>query len=504
MGPSLLYRRLALGVLLATFAQLVILLRNSQIKDYMSLLSASAERNWRAFGEEIYKVNRSMIHDPTLEWDPTVNRMWLNPARLNQPPAMLLLTSYGWNQANQEHALKEFGRRIRETELMQGVINHRWFHPTAWEDYENHNASFVGHLIEATSTRFYVFLDFNTYDEWHYPLYHAHDLNLDTKGGRVNIEKGRVDLDWIALEKIWSSRWVRTVPHDRIKVVAFDGGGWGPDPGNRNRNLPLTDGVPTWNLPLAMVAISALLTNVNQSVDQGLMPPMIKKTQLTESQVQDIYSCKAERRRFFLTYTGNLRSGMSKIFQARGNFHNHKLDDGKSILIRRNFLPEYNESIVGNLTYEDVLSNSVFSLAARGDNKYSYKFSETLSAGAIPVVLADDWMYPFRPELVDWSECAVIMPEKDSGKPTMALLLAMSEERRCRMRQRCYEIYRKYVEHPEGVLDGIVQGLELVAEGVRRPMVGVQCKLGEGVWKGEGWLREENVSEPDVRLCNLM
>lgn len=460
-----------------------------------------------------YRVNHSMIHDQTLHWDPNVNRIWLHPdLQANKQPhvpttpaAMLLLTAYGWNQPDQAVALQGYARRIRETELMQAVINHRWFHPTAWEDYELHNATYIQHLIRETTTRFYIFLDYSTNNEVHYPIYGGHDRTLDTKGGRVNQIRGRVKFDQIASQKVWSSHWLQSAPQDRIKVIVLEGSGWGPHPGSRNpRFATKFPGIrPTWNLPLALVSTSAILTNVNQSVDQGLMPPMIKKVQLSNDDIQDIDSCQAEhRRRFLLTYTGNLRSGQSTIFHARGSFR--EFDDGKRVLIRRYFLPEYNNSVLGNLTYEEVLSNSVFSLAARGDNKYSYKFSEILSAGAIPVVLSDDWMYPFRPELVDWSECAVIMPEKDAGEPTMAVLKALSEEQRCRMRKRCYDIYRKYVEHPEGVLDGIVQGLELVANGVRKPMFGVKCTLGQGEWKGEGWLREKNVSEPDVRLCNLM
>jgi hypothetical protein len=54
---------------------------------------------------------------------------------------MLLLTKLGWDQVDQEIALRDFGRRIRKTELMEGVINHPWFHPTAWEEYESQSNS---------------------------------------------------------------------------------------------------------------------------------------------------------------------------------------------------------------------------------------------------------------------------------------------------------------------------------------------------------------------------
>ena len=52
-------------------------------------------------------------------------------------------------------------------------------------------------------------------------------------------------------------------------------------------------------------------------------------------------------------------------------------------------------------------------------------------------MLADDWVWPFRPELVDWKQCAVILPEKDAGEKAIAYLDSISEEERCRMRQAC-------------------------------------------------------------------
>lgn len=471
-------------------------------------------------------AQNSSIHDKTLKWDPSVNRVWLNlKSGEASPPAMLLLTSYRWNQENQTYARENFARRIRETELMQGVINHPWFHPTAWTDFETHfikggnrntngtkGSSFplLQYLIKHTKTRFYIFLDVNTYDEVHYPTYHAHNANLDTTGGRVGEIRGRVLMDMIHSFPVWKSSLLQAVPHHRIKVVVFDGTGWGPYPGNRNPNLTIGQGVHTWHLPLAMVAIAALLSHVNHTIDQGLIPPTIKRANLTDQQIDDIRTCDAEHTRpFLVTYTGNLRSGLNpkRQFQARGMFHEagHNVDDGKTILIRRNFLPEYQSSVLANLTYEEVLMSSVYSLTPRGDNKYSYKFSEVLAAGSIPVVLADDWMYPFRPELVDWKECAVILPEKYAGHPTIAVLKYISIEQRCRMRQRCYEIYKQFIERPEGTVDGIVQGLELVANGHRKAMNGVKCMLGEGVWKDGYWIRENvsSVLEPDIEHCNL-
>jgi Exostosin family len=517
-------------VLFGTFLQVVLEFHFSKPFD-LALPGASTD----ATSDVITKVPVSLIHDQTIHWDPEVNRMWLNPnlissaAQTNSqsrrlpvssapPPAMLLLTNVGWNQIDQEAALRDYGRRIRETELMQGVINHPWFHPTAWEEYESSppnnsttdalhsNRTFLQYLIDNTTTRFYVFLDCSTCEELNYPIYGGHDANLDTTAGRVGEARGYAHYLWIIGHPVWQSRWLQTVPRDRIKVIFFDCSGFGPIPGFRTNRFNMTRGLPTYDLPLALVSLSSAITNIDPSIDQGLIPPSPLKDPLTEQQIEDIYTCAAETNRsFFVTYTGNLRNGYNPRFGARLRFYD--MHDNKDILIRRYFDPEYKESILANWTYTKLLANSVFSLAPRGDNKFSYKFTEVLSRGAIPVVLADDWMYPFRPELVDWSECVVILPEKYAGEAAIEVLRSISPEQRCQMRQRCMDIYRNYVESSEGTVNGIVQGLELVAQGHRKPMVGVKCILGQGVWSDEqGWWIRASVNateEPDVENCNM-
>jgi len=48
---------------------------------------------------------------------------------------MLLLTNVGWNHPNETIGL-QFARTKRLARLINGVINHPWFHSTAWEDIE--------------------------------------------------------------------------------------------------------------------------------------------------------------------------------------------------------------------------------------------------------------------------------------------------------------------------------------------------------------------------------
>ena len=152
-----------------------------------------------------------------------------------------------------------------------------------------------------------------------------------------------------------------------------------------------------------------------------------------------------------------------------------RFNNNRRYFITRYFHEEFQKSVLSNYTYEEVLSETVFALAPRGDNKFTYRFSEVLSGGAIPVVHADDWVWPFRPELVDWNECAVIRPEKDAGKATLEYLDTITIEQRCRMRQACYRIYQRYMATSVGTVDGLVQGLEKARLHGTVPMHGVRC-----------------------------
>jgi hypothetical protein len=77
------------------------------------------------------------------------------------------------------------------------------------------------------------------------------------------------------------------------------------------------------------------------------------------------------------------------------------------------------------------------------------------------VVLADNWVLPFRPELIDWpTQCAVIIPEDDVNR-TIDILTNISAKEECQRRQRCYDIYQKYMATPLGTVNGVIDGLEL-------------------------------------------
>jgi hypothetical protein len=107
----------------------------------------------REFSDNSHGDMTSPLHDKTLRWNATISRAWSNK-KGPRPPAVVTLSSLYWNHPNQTFGLTHF-RTKRSTQLLQGVLNHPWFHPTAWDD-----------LVEGKwsndSTRIYAFFDYET------------------------------------------------------------------------------------------------------------------------------------------------------------------------------------------------------------------------------------------------------------------------------------------------------------------------------------------------------
>lgn len=82
------------------------------------------------------------------------------------------------------------------------------------------------------------------------------------------------------------------------------------------------------------------------------------------------------------------------------------------------------------LLFRISLRDSALVLAARGGGLSCYRFFEAMSAGRVPVLLADDWELPHQ-NLIDWDDCMIQIPEaraKDTGKILLDHLRIVSDE----------------------------------------------------------------------------
>jgi hypothetical protein len=68
--------------------------------------------------------------------------------------------------------------------------------------------------------------------------------------------------------------------------------------------------------------------------------------------------------------------------------------------------------------YQEILLRSKFVLCPRGKGTSSIRLYETLAAGRVPVIIADDWVEPNGPE---WASCSLRWPESAVAKLPEAL-----------------------------------------------------------------------------------
>ena len=232
----------------------------------------------------------------------------------------------------------------------------------------------------------------------------------------------------------------------RAKFVLFECRGHGPKPHFVQDRLLYN------NSKVVFASVSANVRYSNrQPQDLGLPPPVQHPYELSNEQRRDIESCAAEANRTkLLTYTGQLRTPVRQELA--------KLDNDKDIIVRRMWLTPNNTAMGTRLLHSLALESS-FSAAPRGDNLFSYRFAEVMSCGSIPVVHADDWVFPFAPQLINWSFIVVILPESRANE-TADILRSISLEERCRMRRRVVEIYDRYLKTEEGTVNGIIESLE--------------------------------------------
>lgn len=101
---------------------------------------------------------------------------------------------------------------------------------------------------------------------------------------------------------------------------------------------------------------------------------------------------------------------------------------------------------------------STFALVPAGIQPASYRFIEVLSAGAIPVLIADNYVKPFD-TLIQWYKCLVQFPTTEMHR-IVAALRAMTEEEIVQRQQNCVAIYNEYLKDDETLVRSSVRALK--------------------------------------------
>ena len=193
-------------------------------------------------------------------------------------------------------------------------------------------------------------------------------------------------------------------------------------------------------------------------------------------------------RKYLLSFSGDyhrhpVRQQLAQLDTVRSSSHRNKNNDSRrsnttsfTAAVSSSFSDDDDVPLVlitdtkdlyehtNGMTYPELLLSSQFVAVPRGDNLYSYRFSEVLSSGAIPVLIHNqEWVLPFRHEIVQWERC-VVWINVEQIPETISILQNISISEQCQRRQYCYSIYERYMKNSSATIQGILDGLQAMVD----------------------------------------
>eukprot|EP00435_Cladocopium_sp_Y103_P056911 s2367_g19.t1 len=156
-------------------------------------------------------------------------------------------------------------------------------------------------------------------------------------------------------------------------------------------------------------------------------------------------------------------AGTRKVRQTLQELHDgeeivvHVVDVSKSSLNTTD--ARWNLSHPIKQPYANLMWESDFALAPAGHTQCSLRLYEIMSFCTIPVILADDKLLPFS-EILNWSEMAVLVPEKEALS-TPTVLRSIDPVQRCHMRKKAHEAFHRYFANVTANIRGLLEVLQI-------------------------------------------
>lgn len=101
------------------------------------------------------------------------------------------------------------------------------------------------------------------------------------------------------------------------------------------------------------------------------------------------------------------------------------------------------------------LMNTTFGLAPAGRQPSSYRFAELLSAGAVPVLIADNYVKPYD-KLVQWHRCILQFPSTEMHR-ILKTVRAMKREEVERRQKYCLQVYARWFARDEALFEASME-----------------------------------------------
>jgi len=352
----------------------------------------------------------------------------------------ITFTNLGWFHPDKKTSLS-YARTLTSRNLTDAVQSHRRFNFSAWVDLEEHPDTYGSRPIVA-------FLDVETCFDPNWPSFGPDFTSAsDTAGGRKRVMPMVPGPICEAIQTALQSPALRAAD-SRLVMLACG-----------HTSFKIEHCIAANNSKLVVAHLSAHKDEARPQ-DIGIAPLPMKSVDLTAVELHDIENCQNRNRTHFFSFTGRQRVPFlefTKYFESV-----NKIEDDVFVKFHRKHYDKSNKIPASDQAtdmYYRLLRNSVFAGSPRGDCLFSFRFSEILSAGTIPVVYADGWVLPFTKDIVDWKDAAVLLPQ-DSVNQTMDLLRNYTPQKICKMSQNALYIYNNFVKDSHARLRGILRVLD--------------------------------------------
>ena len=308
------------------------------------------------------------LHAPNDTIDTTSSYFSTNNITINTNYE-IVTTNYGWKSSNPN----EYSQRMISQEFFNAVTSHAKYNSTANWDELNLNPN--------PNRRLVIFMDVDTCIENNYPVYGV--TWSENMARNVSDENWNTVLDksCVKLKKAAESPALKANPHSRLVILDCGNGPWYRllDVCGAQSSSKINGG--GWgdllNNTQVILAYYGARTHEARSWDIGLPPPAVKAVTLSPHELLWLETCKPNRRYYLYS------------FQGRGGFRRDRLqnlDNGGDIYVKIRKESTYWGKSGDLYDYSEVMRNSMFAGAPKGDCLYSYRFAEAMSAATIPVV----------------------------------------------------------------------------------------------------------------------
>ncbi len=227
------------------------------------------------------------------------------------------------------------------------------------------------------------------------------------------------------------------------------------------------------NPPAESIGMASIMsTELHHTAYRGGFDISIPLPRLQQQSPPELASVKPFQRKYFATFKGTRylsREGAFRSSEAFRGMHN-----GKDVIVATTCQHETNDKLVrwqpwkatgceedqrvyDSYDFVDLL-NSTFAFVPAGRSPASYRFLEVLSAGAIPVLIADDYVRPFE-SLIQWERCLVQFSTYDLHRILPTLRSLPKEDvvdRQCY----CQQVFASFLQDDSTLVRSVILSLQ--------------------------------------------